>query len=155
MIINNNFDAIFREMDTRTDRPATLVQRSKVAAEGEGGKLRHEEKEEDERRRGKRTKESARAGFRRRNCHAQWQQRWTHNFLHFPGFPEKSAHGYLTILENFATYRRQVVKTLGNLDGFFIITSLVMEYRPTSNLNRVKLLMHLGSLSSWQLGTRN
>lgn len=144
-------------MDTRTDRPATLVQRSKVAAEGEGGKLRYEEKEEDERRRrrgGRRTKESARTGFRRRNCHAR-QQRWTHNFLHFPGFPEKSAHGYLTILENFATYRRQVVKTLGNLDGFFIITSLVMEYRPTSNLNRVKLLMHLGSLSSWQLGTRN
>lgn len=123
MIINNNFDAIFREMDTRTDRPATLVQRSKVAAEGEGGKLRHEEKEEDERRRrrgGRRTKESARTGFRRRNCHAQWQQPWTHNFPHFPGFPEKSAHGYLTILENFATYRSQVVKTLGNLDCFFL-----------------------------------
>lgn len=39
---------------------------------------------------------------------------------------------------------------------FFLITSLVMEYRPTSNLNRVSQLpMHLGSLSSWQLGTRN
>lgn len=89
MIINNNFDAIFREMDTRTDRPATLVQRSKVAAEGEGGKLRHEEKEEDERRRGKRTKESARAGFRRRNCHAQWQQQVDAQFPAFPRFPRE------------------------------------------------------------------
>lgn len=132
------FSVIFREMirEEKFDCPAIFVQRSKVAPNRRGEENYVTRRKKKKRRRRRQTKESARAGFRRRNCHAQWQQRWTHNFAHFPGFPEKSVlcpripYNIRKLCHLSKSGRNNVGRKLWETWMVFLITSLAKEYHP-------------------------